>query len=159
MIDDRDVTSSYDQLKLLSKTGSGVKCLDGHPGDSFTASLFVKHILAVLHDTQEFTHVPGPNGLPGGYPVHLGWEGAKLALPSGITQEEAIKINLEGQRRDGIEEIRTDGTVVFTKPVCAALKQVFGIDCKSFNIREVDEVAEEQMKRFQETVAKFKKTG
>jgi len=155
MVDDRDVTDSYDKMKLLSFAACGYGRLDGHAGDPVTGSSMVKHTLALLRDAKIFTHAPGPNGLVGGYPIRLGWDEVKLALPSEITREEAIKINLEGQRRDGIEEIK-DGNIVFTEAVHEALKKVFSFDCKSFKVSEVDEVAEEQMRKFRETADKYK---
>jgi hypothetical protein len=87
----------------------------------------------------------------------LGADGAKLALPDGITEEEAIKLNLEGQKRDGIEEIKGDGTIVFPEPVYQAAKKVYDFDCKSFNIKDVDEVATEQMAKFKELLSKYQK--
>ena len=75
-----------------------------------------KHALAMLNDGRIpiYSIAISPNGLVGAYPVWLGAEGAKLALPDGITLDEAIKINLGGQLRDGIEEIRGDGTIVLS---------------------------------------------
>jgi hypothetical protein len=58
---------------------------------------------------------PGPNGLPGGYPVQGGKQSLEVVLPQGLTLEEAIHINQEGQRLDGIERIDDDGTVYFAE--------------------------------------------
>ena len=34
--------------------------------------------------------VPGPNGLPGGYPCRLGAKGAEVVLPDGLSLKEAM---------------------------------------------------------------------
>jgi len=156
LVESNDITDQYDSLKLLMKTGCGINRVDGPPGDSITASSFVKHILAILHDTNIFTHVPGPNGLIGGYPVHLGKNYAELALPNDISQEEAFKINLEGQRRGGIQNITKKGEIIFTDSVYETQKKIFNFDCKSFFVNDVNEVADEQMAKIKETIKRFK---
>jgi len=155
---DVDITDSYSKkelLELLKSTESKMR-LDGHELDTLIASSFIKHVLALLHDERIFTHSPGPGGLPGGYPIRLGWSGATLELPDGITKQKAIEINLEGQRRDGIQEIRDDGTIVFTEEAYRAVKEVYNFDCKSFKISEVDRISEELLKKINEKITKHK---
>lgn len=81
---------------------------------AFIASAFLQNILAIYFDTGQLSHAPGPRGLPGGYPVRLSGRGCEVYLPRGITLDEAVKINEEGQRFDGIERIEEDGTLVMT---------------------------------------------
>ena len=150
--DYRDVTQQYDLLKLQKDAG---QMWGGDYGDTLTASSQCKHALAMLNDGRILTIAVSPNGLVGGYPVWLGADGPKLALPDDITLDEAIKINLGGQLRDGIEEIREDGTIVFPDNVVKVVKDIFGFECKSFHVTEVDEVATEQKRKFDETVRKF----
>jgi len=76
------------------------------------ASAFVQNILAIYFDTGEICHAPGPNGLPGGYPVRLSARGCEIYLPQEIDLHEAIEINEQAQRFDGIERIESDGTIV-----------------------------------------------
>ena len=152
--DYRDVTREYDLVKLQSDAG---QMWGGDHGDTLTASSQCKHALAMLNDERILTVAVSPNGLVGGYPVWLGAEGPRLALPDGISLDEAIKINLGGQLRDGIEEIREDGTIVFPDEVVKVVKDIFGFECKSFHVTEVDEVAAEQKGKFDETVKRFRK--
>lgn len=147
-VDCRDVTSQYDAVKLLRNAGSMDKELGGSSCDSRVASSMCKHALALLNDSRIFTLTPSPNGLVGGYPIRLGRAGADVLLPEGITMEEAIEINLEGQRRDGIEEIRGDGTIVFPDRVVDAMKKALNFECKSFKVVDVDDVAEELKRKF-----------
>ena len=150
----RDVTREYDLVKLQRDAG---QMWGGDYGDTLTASSQCKHALAMLNDERILTVAVSPNGLVGGYPVWLGAEGPRLALPDGISLDEANKINLGGQLRDGIEEIREDGTIVFPDEVVKVVKDIFGFECKSFHVTEVDEVAAEQKRKFDETVKRFRK--
>jgi len=152
--DYRDVTQRYDLLKLQKEAG---EMWGGDHGDTLTASSQCKHALAMLNDERILTCAVSPDGLVGAYPVWLGADGPKLALPDDISLDEAIKINLGGQLRDGIEEIRQDGTIVFPDEVVTVVKDIFGFECKSFHVTEVDEVAAEQKRKFDETVKKFRK--
>lgn len=156
-VDGKDVTEKYDTVELLKNTGAGRMRLGGSGCDSQVASSQCKHALALLNDSKILSLSPAPGGLPGGYPVRIGADGAKVALPDGITMDEALKINLEGQKRDGIEEIKDDGTIVFPDPVYEAAKKVYNFDCKSFNIKDVDEVATEQMAKFKELLSKYQR--
>ena len=122
--DYRDVTQQYDLLKLQKETGD---MFGGDIGDSLTASSQCKHALAMLNDERILTVAVSPNGLVGAYPVWLGAGGPKLALPDDISLEEAVKINLGGQLRDGIEGIRKDGTIVFPDNVVKVMKDIFSV--------------------------------
>jgi hypothetical protein len=108
-----------------------------------TASSFLKHCLAIYYDTNEVhTCVTGVEGLPGGYPARLGREGAEIVLPE-ITREEAIKINEEGAKIDGIEKIKDDGTVVFCEKNVEYMREVVGYECKELRPSESEERARE----------------
>jgi len=152
--DYRDVTRQYDLIKLQKDAG---RMIGGDYGDALTASSQCKHALAMLNDERILTIAVSPNGLVGAYPVWLGAGGPELALPDDISLNKAIDINLGGQLRDGIEEIRKDGTIVFPDDVVKVMKDIFGFACKSFHVTEVDEVAIEQKRKFDETVKKFRK--
>nr|CTQ98359.1 hypothetical protein [Kibdelosporangium sp. MJ126-NF4] len=56
---------------------------------------------AVLRDTGLTTHLPGPLGLPGGYPVHVLGDAIDLRLPGGVSVDEAIAWNNGIGRYDG----------------------------------------------------------
>ena len=108
-----------------------------------TASSFLKHVLAIYYDTnEEHTCVTGVEGLPGGYPTRLSREGAEVVLP-GISREEAIRINEEGGKIDGIEKIKDDGTVVFCDKNVEYMREVVGYECKELKPSESEERARE----------------
>ena len=108
-----------------------------------TASSFLKHVLAIYNETGEVhTCVTGVEGLPGGYPARLSQKGAEIVLP-GISREEAIRINEEGAKIDGIEKIKDDGTVVFCDKNVEYMREVVGYECKELKPSESEERARE----------------
>ena len=156
-VDHRDVTDRYDTFEMLKNSALGRMRLGSFGSDSLTGSSMCKHGLALLNDLGLLTNALSPNGLPGGYPARIGAYGVRLALPEGITEEEAIRITLEGQKREGIREITKDGTVIFEDAVVDAWKKIMNFNCKSFHVREVDEVAEEQISKLKALIKKYEK--
>jgi hypothetical protein len=118
------------------------------------AASALKNIMAIYNDTREFTHAPGPLGLEGGYPIRLSRRGAELALPTGITKEEARKIMLEAQKWDGIEQIRDNGDVVLTEVAYQTFKEMLGIDCPVVTLEGSYEQAKELKFKFMEFARK-----
>jgi hypothetical protein len=157
LVGDRDVTDRHDTYEMLKNSGGGRMRLSGTACDSQVGSAMCKHALALLNDRRILTNAVSPHGMPGGYPARIGADGVKLALPEGITEEEAIKINLEGQRRDGVKEITEDGTVIYEDAVVEGWKKIMDFDCTSFHVTDVDKVAEEQMSKFQALIKKYSK--
>ena len=111
---DKDVTDQFDIEKdIWAKLPIYFfpEPLGGHQQE-WIASCVTRNILVILFDTGEVVHAPGPERLPGGYPVRLSAKGAELVVPNGLTREEGIRINENAQRLEGIEKIADDGTVV-----------------------------------------------
>jgi len=155
MVDDKDVTKQFDLDKLLVEAN---RYMPKGKNDHFiVAASAVKNILAILYDTNELTYAPGPQGLPGGYPVRLSKKGAEVYLPEDITLEEAVKINEEAQRLDGIEKIKDDGTVVFTEKAVAIMEELMGYRCKELRLSESEERAKELLTAYKELVEKYKR--
>ena len=61
----------------------------------------------------------------------------------GISREEAIWINEEGGKIDGIEKIKDDGTVVFCDKNVEYMREVVGYECKELKPSESEERAHE----------------
>lgn len=123
-----------------------------HP---ISASVSIRVIMGIWNDTGELCHAPAPNGLPGGYPIRASADGVEVFLPEGITLKEAIKINEEGARFDGIEEIKDDGTVVFTEKHSEIMKEVLGYDCRSMRPDESEERAKELGSLYRKLLSKY----
>jgi len=155
LVGDRDVTKEVDAEKMLL-TPIPTPSLTG--SDSQVASSAVKNILAIIRDTGELTHAPGPQGLPGGYPVRLDARGAEVVVPQGLTLEEAIHINEEAQKYDGIERIEDDGSVVLTDKAHRIMGELLRFERKRFNISESEVIAKELRGLYKDFAAKHSKT-
>jgi len=58
-----------------------------------------------------------------------------------LSLEEAIKINEEAQKFDGIQEIKEDGTVVFTEKAVRTMREMLSYECKELKLEESEERA------------------
>jgi len=153
MLRDQDITKNFDTDRLMYDS---VKLYP--PGIEFTtvsASSAIKNLMALVFDMGIVTHSPGPNGLPGGYPVRLSAKGAEVVLPEELTLEEAIRINKEAQRYDGVERIEDDGTVVFADHATRIMKEMLGFDCAQFTPAESEERARELIALYRQLEKKY----
>lgn len=82
-------------------------------------------------------HVPGPNGLTGGYPVRLVDGRIALDLPEGLTEEEAIAWNRGFEAANGIV-VKPDGTVTYVGRVEAALRRISPDLAAGFSMSDFD---------------------
>jgi len=153
---DEDITKQVDIDELFSDVIKLSPRLGGVRANPVVASSGTKVILDILNDTNEIVNVPGAQGLPGGYPTRLSAKGAEVVLPAGITLEEAIKINEESNRCDGVDEIRANGDIVITDESAEIMKKIFGYDCKILKISESAERAKELNTLFKEFANKYK---
>ena len=148
IVDGEDVTDQWpnDKItKLYQEAGYGevTQYKSALVDQMRTASSFLKHVLAIYNDTGEVhTCVTGVEGLPGGYPARLSRKGAEIVLPD-ISREEAIRINEEGGKIDGIEKIKDDGTVVFCEKNVEYMREVVGYECTELKPSESEERAKE----------------
>ncbi len=158
MIGDRNITNKYDihsyiSNRLLSRMRSEWSSKMIFPEAAYSATRIIG---ALVNDTNELLHAPGPNGLMGGYPVRISANGVKVELPEGVTMEEAIKLNTKGAKLEGIEEIKDDGTVVVTEEAHELTKQIMGIDCKTIRPEEMEDRAKELIAAFRRLGHKYK---
>lgn len=79
-----------------------------------TAAAALCALRAFLYDGDVSISVPGPLGLPGGYPVRIGSGRIQLDLPEQCVLDDAIAFNEAASRRDGLAAILDDGTAIFT---------------------------------------------
>ncbi len=114
----------------------------------------VRLVCALFSDEEELVHVPGPYGLPGGYPVLVSRAGIRLAETPGLSQGQAVQINEASHRWDGIERIERDGTVVFRAESAEVLRTELGFENPVLHPDECEPRALELMQRFQEYAAR-----
>lgn len=143
----RDVTERHDINALLLKPASNQSLASqlSHTWpytNHLTAASAAKTILAILHNSNQYTQAAAPNGLIGGYSVRLNARGAEVILPEGLSLEAAVQINQAAERFDGIERIEADGTVVYTDKTYLTMKSL-GYDCKALTFDALDARASE----------------
>ena len=151
-----DVTAKLGDIKQfiaeLPKRGMRPS---GRHGQFVVAGSTVKNIMAILNDTGELTHSPGPQGLEGGYPVRLSRKGAEVVLPKGMTLEQAREFNLKAQQYDGIQEVKDNGNIVVTDEAHKNLKEMLQVDCKAITLEDSYEQAMELKKKFHEFAGRY----
>ena len=156
LVDGNDVTHLLDMETIFDLLPTKFKRMGGTPGQLMTAASATIVFEGLMNNTKTLTHVPGPNGLPGGYPVIVSEEGVEIVLPEGLTINDAIRINEDDMKFDGVEHIDSDGTVHFTEKNMAILKETLGYECKRMPLSEVEYRARELYAKYQEFAGKHR---
>lgn len=150
-VDHEDVTEKLGDMKqFIAELPKRCMRPGGRHGQFVVAASSMNTILAVLNDTHEITHAPGPQGLEGGYPVRLSRSGAEVVLPTGMTLAQARDINLKSQEYDGVKDIRENGDVVVTEEAYETFKEMLNVDCRVVTVEDSFEQAMELKKKFYE---------
>jgi hypothetical protein len=155
MVGGRDVTGELSIDEVFADLPKRFRRPGGREGQILTASSAAAVTLGIADDSYEFTHSPGPDGLPGGYPVLVSASGARVYLPDGISLEEAIEINEKGQQADGIERIDKDGTVTYCDWSMDIVNELIGYDRRVMKLDESEDCSQELGRKFKEFAAKF----
>lgn len=135
-LDGDDVTKRIDIAEVLKLLTKQLRRQGGIAGQALTAASAMSVLSAMLEDAGRVVHAPGPNGLPGGYPVRITARGGEPVLPAGLSLDDAIAMNEACQRKDGIDKIDADGTVHFTELEMAIMKRMLGYECRSMRLEE-----------------------
>ena len=154
MVGDADVTAELGAESLLAEAGRALP--RGRAIMARTAASAVEKVRHLLQDHGHLSHAPGPAGLAGGYDVRLARSGAKVVLPQGVSFQQARAMIERAQRGDGIESIRPDGSVVFTRTAHEAMLDVLGYDCPVLRPGESEARADELRARL-ETLSSTRK--
>ena len=91
-----------------------------------TASAAIEAFRGLLSSDPVAAHLPGVNGLIGGYPVILRDRTATLDLHPSWTEAQAVAVNEEAMRWEGIEDIAPDGEIRFTEATQRAFHALLG---------------------------------
>jgi len=94
-------------------------------------------LLALAGGGELRTHVPGPAGLPGGYPVRISGGRIALDLPAAISQEEAVAWNGQFTDADGVA-VGADGWVRYSPRARQALGRYSKDLAEGFPVSELD---------------------
>ncbi|CAH1650791.1 hypothetical protein [Chelatococcus asaccharovorans] len=93
-IDGEELPDVYARFAALKLTREPAIEISGASG--------VTLMQAYLADREWHGHAPGPNGLPGGYPVRLSGRRLSLDLPEGLRAAEAIAWNAAFEQKSGL---------------------------------------------------------
>ena len=104
-IDDEEISDVYRRFADVLLTREPAIEISGASGVSL--------MLAMARGRDWSGHVPGPRGLPGGYPVKFAAGEIALDLPATLTRDEAIAWNLHYEEDSGLV-IGTDGRATYT---------------------------------------------
>jgi len=151
----KDISQQLDLHTIFDLLPTQLKRATG-PLQLLTAASAIIIFHAMIHNTGAITHAPGPNGLPGGYPVRVYQKGVEVVLPKNFSLEEAIQVNKNGQRLDGIDYVDRDGTVHFTYENMSILKEVLGYHCEKMPLSDTNNRAKELQEKYGELVKKYR---
>lgn len=156
VVDGEDVTKQVSIDQAFADLPTRCRRPGGREGQILTASSAAGIVMAIAEDTGDFMHAPAPGGLPGGYPVRVSRQGGKVILPSDITMEEAIRINEEGQRFDGIDRIDEEGTTYYADFAADIVRDMIGYDCRVMKLEDAEACSKELNTKFRAFAAQFK---
>lgn len=156
-VDGKDLTHLLEREHLFDLLPTLFKRSGKGAGHLVTAASTANVFEGMANDTGTMTHAPGPNGLPGGYPIKVNAQGVEVVLPDDLSLEAAIQINEMGLSLDGIEKIDDDGTVSFAEQNMAILKETFGYECLRLPLSEVEDRAEELHARYRVFASKYQR--
>lgn len=91
-----------------------------------TASAAIEAFRGLMSSAPVPAHLPGVNGLIGGYPVVLCNRSAVLDLHPSWSETQAVAVNEASMRWEGIEEIAADGEIRFTEAAQRAFHALLG---------------------------------
>jgi hypothetical protein len=130
-IDDEEVADVYARFAGLQLTREPAIEISGASG--------VPLMLAMAARRDWMGHVPGPSGLPGGYPVKLHAGTLDLDLPSAVTRSEAIAWNSRYEEQSGLI-ITADGRAIYTGALRERLAAHSPVLAEGFRIRDIADV-------------------
>lgn len=119
---------------------AGVK-LTPEPAIDISGASGVPLMLAYVAGERWRGHVPGPNGLPGGYPVALEAGELKLDLPPNLSRDAAIRWNETFERRSGL--VVEGDRAVYTGRLQECIRAHDPALANGFKLSDFDRVIEE----------------
>jgi hypothetical protein len=147
-----DCTGEFEDAQIFRLVCTHFRSLGGININFFNA-ISAAEVLENLHSPEEIiTHAPGPNGLPGGYPVRVGMGQVLLALPYEVPRAEAISVNQLGLREDGIDALHADGSVTFASQKMAVMEELLGFYVGRMPLADVHQCAYELNCKFREFI-------
>ncbi|WP_306223129.1 hypothetical protein [Bosea beijingensis] len=135
-LDGEEVADVYARFADIQLTPEPVIEISGASG--------VPMLLAIAAGKPWRGHVPGPNGLPGGYPVSLERGRLTLDLPAAISEAEAIGWNASFEEANGLV-VAADGTARFTGILGDRLAQQLPALAQGFRVDDLEAVCADML--------------
>ncbi|HEV7256988.1 MAG TPA: hypothetical protein VGN82_04330 [Bosea sp. (in: a-proteobacteria)] len=133
-IDGKEVADVFGTFSDIQLTPEPVIEISGASG--------VPMLLAMALGREWSGHVPGPNGLPGGYPVRLAGGELTLDLPPGVDREEAVAWNASFEAENGMV-VAPDGRISFTGVLLEKIGQYRPAQRSGFAASDLEAVCED----------------
>jgi hypothetical protein len=127
-IDNEEVADVYARF-------AGVR-LTREPAIEISGPSGVPLMLAMAAGKNWNGHMPGPNGLPGGYPVKFSAGRLDLDLPANLTPQEAIAWNLSYEEESGLI-VGSDGHATYTGVLRERLAALSLTIADGFHVRDL----------------------
>ena len=115
------------------------RAMPRHELNAVAGHAAARFLLDLLDGAEIRTSLPGPLGLPGGYPVTVAGGAVTLRLPAGPTRAEAVAWNLHAGREDGVEV--ADGWVRHSPAAAEALAPHLPGLAAGWSVTDLDEVS------------------
>jgi hypothetical protein len=130
-LDGAEIADIYTRFADVQLTPEPVIDISGASG--------VTLMLAMAHREDWTGHVPGPHGLPGGYPVTLRSGRLDLDLPTGLDRAAAIAWNSRYESENGLI-VDAKGHARYTGRLHERLKEESPDLAAGFNARDLEDV-------------------
>ncbi len=132
-IDGREVDDVYDQFRKAELGRI-------EPHNLVAALVTVPLIVALARGSDHFDHVPGPAGLPGGYPIRIDKGELSLDLPPGLDEDAAVAWNSQFENEHGTQ-VTKEGRVVYNGSVREALAALDPDLAEGFHVDDLEGAA------------------
>jgi len=133
------VWSGDEEIADVYARFAGVR-LTREPAIEISGPSGVPLMLAMARAKDWRGHMPGPNGLPGGYPVKFATGRLDLDLPAGLSRGEAIAWNLSYEEKSGLV-FGSDGRASYTGLLRERLAALSPQIAAGFHVRELEEAS------------------
>lgn len=130
-INDEELADVFGTFRDVKLTPEPVIDISGASG--------VPMILALAQGRSWAGHVPGPDGLPGGYPVQLAGGVLSLNLPPSVSREEAMAWNARFEEENGLV-IGLDRRAHYTGVLRERLAQHSPTLAEGFDVADLEDV-------------------
>ena len=130
-IDGAEIKDVYERFRCLQLTPEPVIDISG----AAAAPL----LLALAHARDWKGHAPGPEGLPGGYPVRTHGGKLLLDLPAGLSRDAAVRWNNAHEEASGLI-VDTHGHAQYTGRLHDELARVSPDLARGFFVRDLEAV-------------------